>query len=120
MTPPMQNDSVHLRKAFESLEGAESEFANSRYNNCANRCYYSCFQAAAHALATADIRPGAAHGQWSHSFVPAQFDGQLISRRKLYPANLRGILSRNYLLRQTADYEDDAVTATEASRALRR
>ena len=35
-----------LVKAEESLAGAESEYVNGRYNNCANRCYYACFQAA--------------------------------------------------------------------------
>jgi len=37
---------IYLAKALESLEGAESELANRRYNNCANRCYYASFQAA--------------------------------------------------------------------------
>ena len=35
---------IFLAKAEESLAGAESEYANGRYNNCANRCYYACFQ----------------------------------------------------------------------------
>jgi uncharacterized protein (UPF0332 family) len=34
---------IYLEKAEESLAGAESELANGRYNNCANRCYYACF-----------------------------------------------------------------------------
>jgi len=41
---------LFLEKAGEALAGAESEFANGRYNNCANRCYYACFQAAIAAL----------------------------------------------------------------------
>jgi hypothetical protein len=57
---------------------------------------------------------------WSHAFVPAQFDGQLIGRRKLYPPELRSVLARNYALRQKADYEQGLVTQTEASWALRR
>ena len=37
----MDTDSLtYLDKAIESLAGAESEYANKRYNNCANRCYY--------------------------------------------------------------------------------
>ena len=48
---------TYREKADESLAGAVSEFANGRYNNCANRCYYSCFLAAVHALVTAGIRP---------------------------------------------------------------
>jgi len=39
-----------LAKAGESLAGATSELANGRYNNTANRAYYSSFQAAIAAL----------------------------------------------------------------------
>jgi uncharacterized protein (UPF0332 family) len=107
-----------LDKALESLVGAESEFLNRRYNNCANRCYYACFQAAITALLVAGIRPR--RDKWGHEFVPAQFNGQLIYRRKLYPPELRPVLERNYVLRQKADYEADLVTQTEANRALQR
>lgn len=65
---------------------------NGRYNNCANRCYYACFQAAIAALQDAGIRPTGP--QWSHAYVPSQFDGVLIYRRKRYPTELRGILER--------------------------
>ncbi len=111
---------VFLEKAQASLAGAESEAANARYDNCANRLYYACFQAAVAALLRAGIRSPNLQGHWSHSFVPGQFVGQLINRRKLYPAALRDTLPRTYQLRQTADYTDDLVTQAEASRALRR
>ncbi len=110
---------VFLAKAEQSLDGAESEFISRRYDNCANRCYYACFQAAVAALVEAGIQPIGT--QWSHRFVPAQFDGQLINRRKLYLTNLRNILARNYALRQRADYDiARSVSAIEASRALQR
>src|SRR6266446_1525926 len=36
----MEHDiTIYLAKAAESLLTAESEFANGRYNSCANRCY---------------------------------------------------------------------------------
>jgi uncharacterized protein (UPF0332 family) len=111
---------IFLAKAEESLAGAESEFVNGRYNNCANRCYYACFQAAIHALMQAGIRPPGRGAEWSHAFVPAQFDGQLINRRKLYPTGLRNVISRNYLLREVGDYKGSLVSQTEAMRALRR
>jgi uncharacterized protein (UPF0332 family) len=114
----VERDPVLLDKARESLAGAESEFVNERYNNAANRAYYAVFQAAVVALERAGIRPRG--DEWSHAFVPAQFDGQLINRRKLYPADLRGVVGRTYLLRQTADYHDvDVVSRTQAERALR-
>jgi uncharacterized protein (UPF0332 family) len=101
-----------------SLIGAESEFSNRRYNNTANRAYYACFQAAIAALQHAGIRPP--REEWSHEFVPSQFDGVLINRRHLYPTELRGVLNRNAGLRLSADYDEDPVTQTEANRALRR
>jgi HEPN domain len=48
---------IYLTKAEESLRGAESEFAQGRYNNAANRCYYACFQAAVAALHHASVAP---------------------------------------------------------------
>ncbi len=116
----IDSSSLFLQKAVESLAGAESEFANDRYNNTANWCYFTCFQAAIAALLRAGIRPAGTSGVWSHEFVPAQFDGQLINRRKLYPTELRGTLDRTRALRLSADYDDDPVSQTEANRALRR
>lgn len=51
-------------KAEESLAGAESEFANGRFNNCANRSYYSCFQAAVAGLLREGVRPADPRQQW--------------------------------------------------------
>jgi len=111
---------VFLAKAQESLAGAESEFSNGRYNNCANRCYYACFQGAIYALSQAGIKPRGAHEQWSHAFVQAEFAGQLINRRKVYPSNMRDALAHAMVLRQTADYEQGWITQTQALRNLRR
>jgi uncharacterized protein (UPF0332 family) len=62
-----QNITIYLAKATESLLSAESEFVNGRYNSCANRCYYACFQAAIAALLSEGIHPA---GQWSHQVCP--------------------------------------------------
>jgi uncharacterized protein (UPF0332 family) len=113
-------DRVYLEKARENLESAESEFASGRYNSCASRCYYACFQAAVYALARAGIRPRSTPEEWGHNFVQAEFNGQLISRRKVYPAKLRTTLAENYAVRVTADYKRDHVTENKAARALRR
>ncbi len=109
-----------LEKAEESFAGAESEYVNTRYNNCANRCYYAAFQAAIFALARAGIRPPGVSDKWGHDFVQAQFIGQLINRQKVYPAELRNTLEQNYRLRETADYRRDHVTEVRAARAIRR
>ena len=112
-----QDITIYLAKAAESLQTAESEFANGRYNSCANRCYYACFQAAIAALLREDIRP---RGQWSHEFVQGQLVGVLINQRKRYGTELRRVLADNQMLRDQADYRPELVTATQASRALRR
>ena len=112
-------EDVFLAKARDSFFGAESEFANRRYDNCADRCYYACFQAAIAGLIRAGIRPTGQQADWSHSFVQARFAGELIGRRKLYSASLREVLSRTFILRKVADYEPNRVSQTQASRALR-
>lgn len=116
----MERRLLFREKARESLAGAESEFTQGRFNNCVNRSYYACFQAAVAALDEAGIVPGGAAAQWSHAFVPSQFDGQLIGRRKLYSSEQRGVLARLFLLRQAADYGLDTMSQTQAERAMRR
>lgn len=105
-------------KTHENLASAASELANGRYNACANRAYYCVFQAAIVALLAAGIRP--ARDVWGHDYVQAQFAGQLITRRKRFPASLRDTLPRLFDLRRRADYEPAAVSAAQADRAVRR
>lgn len=94
--------------------------ANGRFNNCANRSYYRCFQAAVAGLLRKGVRPADPRQQWGHAYVQSQFVGQLINRRKRYPAELRDVLARCLILRQTADYAPDDVTETRAARTLQR
>lgn len=108
---------LFLAKAEQCLEGAENAFSSWRYDNCVNRCYYACFQAAVAALIRASIRP-AGEDRWRHAFVHSQFVGQLINRRKLYPAALREVLGETLALRRTADYKQESVTERQARRAL--
>jgi uncharacterized protein (UPF0332 family) len=115
-----EREDAFLDRAEESLAGAESEFVNSRYNNCANRCYYACFQAAIAALSNAGIQPPGRDGQWGHDSVQAQFIGLLVNRRQLYPTSLRPTLEQTYRLRATADYKEDPVSEIRAARAMRR
>lgn len=111
---------IYLGKAEDSLAGAASELANGRYDNCANRAYYACFQAAIAALLREGIRPPGQAARWGHDFVQARFVGDLINRRRLYPARLREALFRGMELRQTADYKTERVSAVQASRQLDR
>ena len=109
-----------LAKAEESLAGAESEYANGRFNNCANRAYYASFQAAIAALLRAGIGPSRQDNQWRHDHVQARFAEQLIGRQKRYPAERRDVLGRGAILRATADYRTDQVSQLQALRGLRR
>ncbi|MDQ1301559.1 MAG: hypothetical protein QG637_1481 [Chloroflexota bacterium] len=115
----MDADSLaYLDKAIESLAGAESEYANNRYNNCANRCYYAMFQAAIAALIAAGIRPAGVRAQWEHAFVQARFAGVLVKRRKLYPSELARSFELAQSARLTADYGIGSISEKEAGRAL--
>ncbi len=113
-------EDVYLSKAEESLAGAVSEFANSRYNNCANRCYYGCFQAAVFALHNPGLGPSGERATWSHEQIQAIFSRELIGRRKVYMSELRDVLPRLYLLREAADYKQDLVSEIQAARGLQR
>jgi uncharacterized protein (UPF0332 family) len=106
----------YLSKAKEALAGAESELAAGRYNNAAGRAYYAAFQAAISAL----IRESLIRTAWTHEEVQALFAGQLINRRKLYPAELRSVLPELLFIRITADYRPNAVSRAVAGQTLRR
>jgi len=111
---------VYLRKAEDSVAGAASEYANGRFDNCANRAYYACFQAVVAALLREGIRPPGLTGRWGHDFVQARFVGDLINRRRLYPAGIRDALFRGMELPQTSDYRTERVSAIQASRQVAR
>jgi len=111
---------LYLSKAWDSLAGAESECAAGRFDNCANRLSYACFQAAVAALLGARIGPPNQAAQWGHEFVQVRFVGDLVNRRKRYPAALRETLIKGLRLRLTADYKTERVKATQAMRGLAR
>ncbi len=70
-----------LAKAEENLTAAHICFENGLYNACANRAYYAALHAAVAALAHRGIR----RDKISHGQVQADFSGELIKRRKVYP-----------------------------------
>src|SRR5665811_372145 len=97
--------SNYLAKASERREGAASQLATGRVNNCANRAYYACFQAAIAARLAAGIPTRSSRGHFRHPTVHAQFVEQLINRRRRYPSTLRTVLTDTMKLREEADYE---------------
>lgn len=107
-----------LDKARESLEGAESELVNERYNNATNRAYYACYQAAVHILRRkAPSQPK--DGQWKHARVQAEF-ANVIKRQKALPTALRDVLSQLLFNRVQADYWITPVSEIQAHRSVRR
>jgi uncharacterized protein (UPF0332 family) len=109
----------HLAKAREDLAGAEGGLQHGRINSSARSAYYACFHAAIAALLHAELTaPESARG-WGHDWVHASFVGQLIQRRKLYPANLRRILSDLLTLCHKGDYRATRVSQPEAQQAVR-
>jgi uncharacterized protein (UPF0332 family) len=109
-----------LEKSEENLAAATSELSAGRYNASANRAYYAAFHAAICALARVGIRPPGREGYWGHDFVQAQFSGQLVNRRKLYPSGLRSVLNDLATLREQADYRTQSVDEIQARRAVRK
>lgn len=91
-----------LGKATQNLAAAEADYSAGRYDACANRAYYACFQAAIAALLVEGIRPAGTAGRWSHEFVQAQFSGILVGRRHRFPAPLRTTLQENRIVRDRA------------------
>ncbi|MGE0541574.1 MAG: HEPN domain-containing protein [Dehalococcoidia bacterium] len=110
---------IFLAKAEESLAGAESELAAGRYNNCVNRCYFACFQAAIVALMQAGVTPPGARRLWARDFVQSEFSGRLIHRRKQYPPDFKNTLARLLVLRQEAGYRAVEVSQRQAMQAIR-
>jgi uncharacterized protein (UPF0332 family) len=109
-----------LEKARENLDAATNDIASGRFKSSASRSYYAAFQSAISALARVGIRPPGRAGYWGHDFVQSQFAGQLVNRRKLYPASLRSVLTDTYLLRESADYDPEPIDEVRARRALRK
>jgi uncharacterized protein (UPF0332 family) len=118
MAPSLGEARIYVAKAVESLAAAQSEFAAARYNACANRAYFACFQAAVAALLAASVRPVDPKGEWSHEFVQSQFNGRLVNRRKLYPAHLRRVLRDTMEVRDKADYTLSSVSERVGRRVL--
>ena len=104
---------------MESLIGAESEFSNQRYNNTANRAYYACFHPGCRGTATCRD-PSFARGMESRvgaEPVRRCSDQQAPS---LPHGTARCAQPQRWFTLQSADYDEDPVTQTEANRALRR
>ncbi|MGE0086070.1 MAG: HEPN domain-containing protein [Desulfococcaceae bacterium] len=103
-----------LKKAMENLRAAEICCEEGLYNACANRLYYSVFQAAIAAL----LHSGITRDKFEHKQVQADFSGELIRKRKIYPAKFKSYLSDMQTVRNRADYHGDDVSRQKSERRL--
>lgn len=99
-------------KAEENLRAAQICFDSGLYNACANRAYYAALHAAVAALAHRGIK----RDKIDHGQVQADFSGELINRRKIYPAKMKSYLYDMQLVRNKADYSQDNITQQRAGR----
>ncbi|MCP4110226.1 MAG: HEPN domain-containing protein [Desulfobacteraceae bacterium] len=91
-----------ITKAKQNLKAAELLFENELYDASANRAYYAALHAAVAALANIGIK---ADDRISHETTQANFSGELIRRRKIYPGNLKSYLADLQRIRNDADYK---------------
>jgi uncharacterized protein (UPF0332 family) len=110
----IESSNAFLVKAREALAGPESEHANERFNNRANRAYYACFSAASHALPRSDFNRQGADQRMSSSRVSSLVNWRVGAR--YYSGELREVLAITLQLRQTADYTRGWISQRAASR----
>jgi uncharacterized protein (UPF0332 family) len=79
-----------------------------------NRAYYVALHAALAALAHRGIK----RDKIDHGVVRADFSGELIKRRKIYPAKFKSYLSDMQFIRDQADYTDKNISMKIAERML--
>ena len=105
-----------MDKAKENLAAAEICFENRLYNASANRAYYAAFHSAISALAGRGIK----REKLNHKWVQAEFNSQLISRRKVYSGKLKPYLMKMQTVRNEADYDSQKISKKVARRQLSR
>ncbi len=103
-----------MSKAEENLKIAQISFENECYNACANRAYFSAFQAAVAAL----LSKGTSRGKFDHKWVQSEFSEKLIKRQKVYPSELRSYLLEMQMLRNKADYEHRHMSRNDARKQI--
>lgn len=109
----------YLEKSGESLASSRDDLAKRRFNSCANRAYYTCYQAAVALLLKHNITPAGGKDLRKHGAVQSQV-AVLIKRKKVLPANQRDVLSELMGVRITADYFANSVPIRGAKQALKK
>lgn len=107
---------IFLTKAKRNMQAAQLLFDNQMFDESANRAYYAAFQAALAALAAIGIQTA----RMSHEAAQANFNTELIHRRKIYPSHFKSYLLDLQATRQEADYELKFVSKRAASRQIKK
>jgi uncharacterized protein (UPF0332 family) len=92
---------IFLAKVKRNVEAAQLLFDHQMYDESANRAYYAAFQAARAALSAI----GVPIEGFKHKAVQANFNTELIQKRKIYPGYLKSCLLELQLIRNDADYK---------------
>jgi uncharacterized protein (UPF0332 family) len=108
---------AYLTKANESLESAKDDLSQRRYNSCASRAYYSCYQASVALLTNQGKVSKGARKIWKHEAIQAQI-AMLIRRKKVLPSLHKRTLPTLLITRLEADYKPQSITKREAKRSL--
>ncbi|MDM8524798.1 HEPN domain-containing protein [Desulfococcaceae bacterium HSG8] len=103
-----------FQKAQENLKAAQILSDQKLYNASANRAYYAAFQIAVSRL----VSQGVKNEKNSHSWVQANFNGEFIQKRKIYPGRLISYLPDLLSVRNRADYKSESLSRKAASRQL--
>jgi uncharacterized protein (UPF0332 family) len=104
---------IFAPRSQENIQAAEQLFETALYNASANRAYYAAFHAAIAVIYAKGLRVAT-----DHEKVQAVFNGELIHRRKIFPAKLRTYLLDMHELREEADY-GNGVSKKQAAGQLR-
>jgi uncharacterized protein (UPF0332 family) len=84
------------------------------YDESANRAYYAAFQAARAALSAIGIATDKAR----HKAVQANFNNELVQKRKVYPSRLKSCLLDLLFARNAADYGPEFLSRKIAQRQI--
>lgn len=109
-------ETIFLTKAKRNIQAAQLLFDNQLFDESANRAYYAAFQAALTALSTIGVKME----RMSHDAVQANFNTELIYRRKIYPAHLKSYLPDLQAARNEADYTLKSVSKKVAERQIKK
>lgn len=109
-------DANFLIKARRNLQAAQLLFDHQMYDESANRAYYAAFQAALAALAAIGIQTE----RMSHEAVQANFNAELIHRRKIYPGHFKSYLPDLQAVRIEADYTLKSISKKVTSHQIKK